>query len=103
MNNKVLKAVAIVAPVLSVLFGLLAWERQQAVSQALERARKAEAAITRSTEARDRAAWEQLEEDAALLAGDVNGTDRKVASRRFRETLRRLKSRYGYPQLGNEP
>jgi Flp pilus assembly protein TadB len=102
MNSK-LHIAAAAAAALLIVSALWGWQQSQAAAQALERARKAEGALMRATEVRDCAAWEQLEQDAALLAGELKETDRKTASTRFRETLRRLKNRYGYPQLGNEP
>jgi hypothetical protein len=98
MNMKLLSA-AIAPTVLCVLAAAWGWQQQQSAAQAVERARKAEGALTRMNEVQDNSCWERLEQDAALLASDLKEADRTEAGKRFREGLRRLKSRYGYPQL----
>jgi hypothetical protein len=104
MNTKLLSA-AIVAAVLCFLAAAWGWQQSQAAAAAAGRAKRAEAALARNSEAQESASWVQVEQDAALLATDLKEADRKEASKRLRDTVRRLKSKYAYPQLhgGGEP
>jgi hypothetical protein len=104
MNVKLLSA-AIAPTVLCIVAAAWGWQQSRATAAAVDRAKKAEAAIARNSEAQESASWVQVEQDAALLATDLKEADRKEASKRLRDTVRRLKSKYAYPQLhgGGEP
>ena len=94
MNSKLLSAVAIVATILAVLSASFAFQQEQATSRALSRARRAETAVSQATATEDRAAWERMERDAAILATDLNGSERKEVVLRFNHALHYLKTRY---------
>ena len=100
MNTKIIPVVAIVASGLSVMLGMLTWQQQTTISQAMERARKAENALWQTTDQEEEDSWKHLEHYGAILSSpDLKEAERKEAHRRFREILRGLKSRCGYPQL----
>jgi hypothetical protein len=99
MNTKILSATAIIATILAILSASLASQQSEAASRALARARKAEAAVAQTKTAEDHASWDRLEKDAAILATDLTGSEREQVVRRLNENVRRLRSRYGYPQL----